>query len=1522
MRDFGMVRIHCLLAISLPSGILAQTTLNWRDPDATSGNWSGAVNWWNGASAQAPAGNEILRFGNNHQLTMTNNLSGTPSNRYRIYFDAGATSSRTISGSTLNTFYDFGTMRPVIQNDSTALHTLNFPMAVGASYDLEINPVLGNLTIGGTISVPTARKIQVWGNNGNTLTLGAAVSGAGGISIEQNSTVVLSAANTYTGDTLVKAGTLNMTGSIAPTGKLVTSGGGTANWSGTGTIGGYLGAGDGSSGTVNMTAGSVTVGNNVFVGSGAGAGTLNLSGGTLTANNAVLVGGGGYNGTVNNGAAVMTISGSALLTTGTTTGTFRIGSSSSGNTGGAGTLDLNGGTLATNRSITGGTVAGSTFNFNGGTLRATGTSATLSGITNANVRNGGAVIDTNGFNITIGQTLQHSVIGGDNATDGGLTKTGNGTLTLSGANSHTGVTTVSAGTLRITNASALGTTGGGTLVGDAVTGNQPNLQIGSGVHLNGEPLTLQSSAGGGRGYLETASSETGTYTGSITLAGGGVTGLRASGTLNVNGTMGGSSSSLQLRGTGTGTLNSVLSIGATPINKTDTGTWTIHSTGNTWGATTVAVGTLKAGAANALPATTVLTMGQNDANNATLDLNGYSQTVAGLVLNSAGGTKTITSATAAALTVNTASNYSYGGPLSGAGLSLVKQGPATLTLSVANSYAGGTTIQEGTLAIATNGAAAGTGGIQLGNTSGSAAATLRIDNSISPTNALTINAGSSGVKTIATGNVTGPGYNGAITMNDHLTVNLNYTSNVNQTFTLGGAGNLDLTSRTLTLTLAPSNTGNPTSTISISKPIVGTGAIVINGSGASTGTRTVNISGSSNTYSGGTTLSRGTLNWNANSALGSGTVTLNDASTGANGTTLNRNSNGTLNNNIVVANQGSGITTVGGAGAASVIYGGSLTLNKKVTLNAGDPNGTTTFSGAISGTGGILKDGPGTVVISNNNSGFSGTVYIGSGTLDRGVLRVSSPGALGSGTISVFGNNEGKGMIQLTGGITLANEINIANSRSTFNGGGFAHLSSLSGNNTFSGDMTITSSGGSGANIESVAGLLTLSGTLKNEAGTFARPFVLGGAGSGDVTGTLVNGLSYPTAVYKQGAGTWTLSSANTYSGETQVSNGILRLGNDAAAGTSLIRMLGGTLTSVGATPRAIANQLAMETDGSTLGNATDSGPLTLHGAVSLVGLINTERLLNVNAPVTLAGAVSGTSLRGINKAGSSTLTLTGSGDWTGNTTVSGGTFLVSGGASIPSGGNLAATSGGVFRINTSGAVSAPQTSIQTGSTISLEAGTLRTNAISLGGTGSFAWSGGTLEAYSPVGLGSGSDVSAPGGAQVYQGRQITMTGDLITGAGTVLDLGDLYSAGATVYNNIAITGSLTVGAGTELRSLDSPYLLRGSTGGAPADYGTLVLVEALGGIINPANFTFVPPSPDGRAFSEFTGMWVSAGDPDQLPVDTWYLETTPTQILFHYKVSAAIPEPGTAGLLIAGGLLLRLVSRRRHGAKTLALRR
>lgn len=116
-------------------------------------------------------------------------------------------------------------------------------------------------------------------------------------------------------------------------------------------------------------------------------------------------------------------------------------------------FNLNGGTLSVFE-VLGGNAAGSReFNFNGGTLRAIGNTTTFFSLVAgdpANVRNGGAIIDTAGFDVTIPHLLQHSVKPGDAEKDGGLTKLGAGTLTLTASNTYTGDTTINAGTLIIT----------------------------------------------------------------------------------------------------------------------------------------------------------------------------------------------------------------------------------------------------------------------------------------------------------------------------------------------------------------------------------------------------------------------------------------------------------------------------------------------------------------------------------------------------------------------------------------------------------------------------------------------------------------------------------------------------------------------------------------------------------------------------------------------------------------------------------------------------------------------------------------------------------------------------------------------------------------------------------------------------------------------------------------------------------------------------------------------------------------
>src|SRR5439155_7100390 len=84
---------------------------------------------------------------------------------------------------------------------------------------------------------------------------------------------------------------------------------------------------------------------------------------------------------------------------------------------------------------------------------------------------------------------------------GTLTKTGTGSWTLFGANTYTGATTISAGILNIQNATALGTTAGGTTVSSGAT-----LQIQGGITVGAEALTIRGSgASGATGALENVS---------------------------------------------------------------------------------------------------------------------------------------------------------------------------------------------------------------------------------------------------------------------------------------------------------------------------------------------------------------------------------------------------------------------------------------------------------------------------------------------------------------------------------------------------------------------------------------------------------------------------------------------------------------------------------------------------------------------------------------------------------------------------------------------------------------------------------------------------------------------------------------------------------------------------------------------------------------------------------------------------------------------------------------------------------
>ncbi len=203
---------------------------------------------------------------------------------------------------------------------------------------------------------------------------------------------------------------------------------------------------------------NVTIGSNaVFaVGSGNGNAWFPLGDTAGTTNNMTIAGGSfivtnnyGFQ-VARNGDAALTInSGSVLVNDTSTLGL----SMSEGN--GHSTVNLNGGRLTPLLFRFGGGTE--TINFNGGTLAANASRTDFlpsSGET-ANVRNGGAVVDSAGFNITISQPLVHSGIAGDNAVDGGLTKLNSGILTLSGVSTYTGGTVVNAGTLALSSTGSI-----------------------------------------------------------------------------------------------------------------------------------------------------------------------------------------------------------------------------------------------------------------------------------------------------------------------------------------------------------------------------------------------------------------------------------------------------------------------------------------------------------------------------------------------------------------------------------------------------------------------------------------------------------------------------------------------------------------------------------------------------------------------------------------------------------------------------------------------------------------------------------------------------------------------------------------------------------------------------------------------------------------------------------------------------------------------------------------------------------
>lgn len=1121
---------------------------------------------------------------------------------------------------------------------------------------------------------------------------------------------------------------------------------------------------------------------------------LNVAGGTLRAGNLLL-------NQLTQGAASVTIDAGATLdfagligTIGNLQGAGRLTGTRptqisagdfAGVIAGTGGFDkLGAGTLT----LTGANTYSGITTISGGTLRI-GAGGQLSG---GGVSNHGALVFARNDTAMLANAISGT---------GTLTQAGSGTLILTGANTHTGLTTIHAGgTLQIGNGGTSGQISGGAVL------NNGALRVD-----RGDAVTL-ANAISGTGSLTQAGLGALTLTGANSYAGG--TTIEAGTTLRVqgNGTLG--SGAVANAGTLVFDRSADIALGhisgAGTLTQAGSGTLTI--TGNyAQSATLISAGTLRIA-------------------------NAGSSLSLGAVVNDA------------ALVFNRADDVTHAGAISGAG-SLAQRGSGTLTLTGAGTHTGGTSISAGTLRIGDG----GTTGAIAGDIANNAALVFNRSDDVTFGGVISgtgrLGQAGPGMLTLTAANTHAGGttisggilaVSGAGTLSANSTVTvaeggtLIYESGTNagnNTHVVQGAAHTNMPGGVLRF-LGTASAGSGTYTNTSSTAFISAATNLISFEGNSTaGTATlINERGLSHWYAtpiiifrdqasmgAATIISQGGPGWQSHGSR----LELRDDATAA-------TANITLGGSRGYANSGASLRLYDRATAASatILVGGGSAYSNPGTAGSG---AAVSFEGDSSA-------GMARITAQGGTDGASGGAIRFRGTQDAPLasIRIEGNAAL---DLSAFAGAEFRlASLSGEGGVLLGGKrLRLGGSGADMGFGGVIGADGLGGDLTKEGSGTLTLTGaqrlGAGGRVQVAEGVLQLGdgGSLGAAPIAISAGALLQASQAGSLT--LAQVISGAGALRQAGPGTTTLTGANTYSGGTTISAGILEIGPGGSLGSGAVVnnavlainrgdavTIGNGISGMGALRQAGRGMTTLTGSNShsggtqitagTLSVASDAHLGAASGALSLAGgtLATTASFASARAvelsggafapqaatTLTLDGVIGGPGALAMNGAG--TLWLNGANTYSGATSVNAGTLILGPGGRL-SPAALSVAGGGVVDLSRMMAAGQSIASLSGQGVVALGS---RNLTITTGGT-SF---GGSL-----VDGGAGGSLTIAGGTTTLTGVSSYSGPTLITGGRLV------------VHGTLAGTSGVVVSGG-----------LLGGTGDVPG------VVVAAGGSLSPGN--------------------------------------------------------------------------------------